>query len=199
MDSMADDVVEMLDGLGITEPVVVGGLSMGGYVAIALALKHPSRVRALMLMDTRAAADTAEAASLREQTAQSVLKAGHPGAMIETMTPRLFGKSTVQRAPGLVLSLQESMERTSASGVAGALWGMAVRPDRTEQLSEISVPTLVIVGEEDVISPPEEARSIADALPLGKLEVIPAAGHLSPYENPKVVNAVVLEFLNELN
>lgn len=199
MDSMADDVVELLDGLGVAEPVVVGGLSMGGYVALAMALKHPARLRALMLIDTRAAADSPEAAEQREVTAQSVLKAGNPGAMIAAMIPKLFGKTTLAQHPDRVGPMRDDMEKTSASGVVGALRGMAVRPDRREQLAEITVPTLVVVGEDDVIAPPDEARAIADALPDGRLEIIPAAGHLSPYENPQAVDEVVLRFLQGLS
>ncbi|MDG3006383.1 alpha/beta fold hydrolase [Paludisphaera mucosa] len=199
MDLMADDVVELLDGLGLAEPVVVGGLSMGGYVALALALKHPNRVRGLMLVDTRAAADEPETARRREENAKAVLAAGHPGAMVETMLPRLFSRSTFRRRPGIVPPIQAVMAETTAAGVAGALRGMACRPDRREQLREIACPTLVAVGEEDVISPPDEAKAIAEALPDGRLAVIPLAGHLSPYENPEAFDAAALAFLRDLH
>ena len=184
MDSMADDVVELLDGLGVAEPVVVGGLSMGGYVALAMALKHPCRLRGLMLIDTRAAADAPEAAKGREVTAQAVLKAGHPRAVVEAMIPKLFGKSTLDHHPDRVGLMRAEMEKTSASGVAGSLRGMAIRPDRRDDLAKINVPTLVVVGEEDVIAPPDEARAIAEALPDGRLEVVPAVGHLAPFRKP---------------
>lgn len=198
MDAMADDVVELLDGLGVVEPVVVGGLSMGGYVALALALKHPDRLRALMLIDTRAVADSPEAAKGREESARAVLQAGGPHAVVEAMIPKLFGKSTLARHPDRVESMRAEMEKTSASGVAGALRGMAIRPDRRGDLAGITVPTLVVVGEEDVIAPPDEARAMADALPDGRLEVIPAVGHLSPVEDPRAFDEVVLRFLQGL-
>jgi pimeloyl-ACP methyl ester carboxylesterase len=199
MDLMADDVVELLDGLGVVEPVVVGGLSMGGYVALAMALKHPGRVRALMLIDTKAAADSPEAAKTREETAQAVLKAGNSGAVVAAMIPKLFGKTTREQYPDRIGPLKADMEKTSASGVAGALRGMAIRPDRREQLADVAVPTLVIVGEEDVIAPPDEARAMAEALPNGRLEIVPDAGHLAPYENPEAVDRVILGFLQGLN
>lgn len=198
MEEMADDVVELLDALKISEPVILGGLSMGGYVALALVHRHPERVRALMLIDTKAAADTPEAAKIREETARAVLAAGNASSVIETMVPRLFGKVTPEQHPERIEPILAIMENTPPRGVAGALRGMAVRPDRRGELARIAVPTLVVVGEDDVISPPEEARAIAQALPNSRLEVIPAAGHLSPCENPGAVNAVLLGFIRSL-
>jgi pimeloyl-ACP methyl ester carboxylesterase len=87
------------------------------------------------------------------------------------------------------------MEQNSARGIVGALRGMAIRPDRRADLARISVPTLVLVGEEDVITPPAEAQALAEAIPNARLEVVPEAGHLAPYENPWVANAVMLQFL----
>jgi pimeloyl-ACP methyl ester carboxylesterase len=199
MDEMADDVIELLDGLGIDQPVVLGGLSMGGYVALSLVRRYPRRVRGLILIDTRAAADTPEAARTREETARAVLQAGHAGSIIETMIPRLFGKTTLERHPERVGPMLAVMERTSAKGVAGALRGMAIRPDRRAELRSITVPTLVLVGEDDVISPPSEAREIAKTLPDARLQVIPSAGHLAPYENPSAVNDAIRRFLNSLD
>jgi pimeloyl-ACP methyl ester carboxylesterase len=198
MDAMADAVIALLDRLEITQPVVLGGLSMGGYVALALVLRHPQRVRGLLLIDTRAAADTPEAARSREETAQGVLRSKSTTAMIETMVPRLFGKTTLERHPEKIEPILAIMEGTSPQGVAGALRGMAVRPDRRGDLGSIAVPTLVLVGEDDVISPPSEAREIAAAIPRARLEVIPAAGHLAPYENPSATNAAILGFLEAL-
>lgn len=198
IDGMADDVVELLDTLGIDTPVVVGGLSMGGYVALSLVARYPERVRALMLMDTRAAADTPEAAAKREELAQAVMAAGHAGPAIEAMLPRLFAKSTLERRPDLVASLRKLMERNTARGVVGALRALASRPDRRGDLSAIRVPTLVMVGEEDAITTPEEAMGMADAIPGARLEVIPSAGHMAPYENPSVANGVMLRLLDGL-
>jgi pimeloyl-ACP methyl ester carboxylesterase len=172
---------------------------MGGYVALSLVIRHTERVRGLILMDSRAAADTPEAARLREETARTVLRAGHPGSMMESMIPRLFGKATLERYPQRVGPMLAVMERTSALGIAGALRGMAIRPDRRADLGSIAIPTLVLTGENDVISPPAEAREIAQALPDAQLEVIHAAGHLAPYENPAAVNKAILRFLERLD
>jgi pimeloyl-ACP methyl ester carboxylesterase len=198
MDEMADDVVELLDRLEVREPVVLGGLSMGGYVALSLVLRYPERVRGLILMDTRAVADTPEAAKGREETARSVLREKSTRSMLETMVPRLFGKTTLEKHPQRVEPLLAVMERTSPQGVAGALRGMAVRPDRRGDLARIAVPTLVMIGEDDVISSVQEAREIAGAIPHSRLVVIPAAGHLAPYENPAAANEAILRFLKDL-
>ncbi len=198
MDQMAEDVVELLDGLEIQGPVVLGGLSMGGYVSLALALNHPERVRALVLTDTRALADSPEAAAAREQTARAVLKAGGLDDVIEGMVARLFARSTFHDRPALVPPIQDVMERTSPMGVAGALRGMALRPDRRPRLKEITCPTLVVVGDCDVISPLDEMKALADAMPGARFQVIRGAGHLSPYESPDAFNSALLEFLKDL-
>jgi len=198
MDEMADDVIELLETLHITEPIVLGGLSMGGYVALSLVARHPRRVRALMLMDTRAGADTPDAAQGREATARAVLEADKATPVVNAMLPKLFSKLTLEKRPERVEPMRTVMEQTTPRGIAGALRGMAKRPDRRADLAGISVPTLVLVGEEDVITPPAEAKALADAIPNARLEVVPHAGHMAPYENPAVANAVILRFLKSL-
>jgi pimeloyl-ACP methyl ester carboxylesterase len=198
MDAMADDVVELLETLEIAGPVVVGGLSMGGYVALSLVARYPTRVRGLMLMDTRAAADTPEAAAGREATAKSVLAADSVSSAVESLIPRLFSKMTIEQRPERVEPMRAIMEQTAPQGIAGALRGMAARPDRRGDLPKIAVPTLVLVGEDDVIAPPTEAKAMADAIPNARLEVIPHAGHMAPYENPSAANAAILRFLKSL-
>ena len=197
MNEMADDVIELLDRLQIKQPVIVGGLSMGGYVALSLVLRYPERVCGLILIDTRAAADTPEAAQVREETARIVLHEGSSRSVLETLVPRLFGKTTREKQPDRIEPMLSVMERTTPQGIAGALRGMAVRPDLRGELPKIKVPTLVMVGEEDVISPPAEAREMASLLPSARLEVIPKAGHLTPYENPEAANAAILRFLEQ--
>jgi pimeloyl-ACP methyl ester carboxylesterase len=198
MDEFADDVIELLDTLHIDVPVVLGGLSMGGYVALSFVARFPQRVRALMLLDTRAGADTPEAAQNREATARTALEAGSARPVVDAMVPKLFCKKTLEQRPERVEPLRAAMERTTARGIAGALRGMAIRPDRRGELARISVPTLVLVGEEDVITPPAEAKAMAEAIPRARFEVIPDAGHLAPYENYAAANQVILRFLNSL-
>jgi pimeloyl-ACP methyl ester carboxylesterase len=198
MDEMADDVIELLETLHIAEPIVLGGLSMGGYVALSLVARYPRRVRALMLMDTRAGADTPEAAQGREATARAVLDANSASPVASAMVAKLFAKLTLQERPERVAPMRAVMEATPPRGIAGALRGMAKRPDRTADLAAISVPTLVLVGQEDVITPPAEAKTLAEAIPRAHLEIIPGAGHMAPYENPAVANAAILKFLSSL-
>lgn len=198
MDEMADDVIELLDTLHISEPIVVGGLSLGGYVALSLVLRFPQRVRGLMLMDTQAGADTPEAAATREATARSVIEAGSAAPIVDPMLQRLFAPLTQEERPERVEPLRAVMEQTTARGIAGTLRGMAIRPDRRADLAGISVPTLVLVGEDDVITPPTVARSLAEAIPGARLEVISKSGHMAPYENPSVANTVILRFLKSL-
>jgi pimeloyl-ACP methyl ester carboxylesterase len=198
MDAMADDVVELLETLEISGPVVVGGLSMGGYVALSLAARYPTRVRALMLMDTKAAPDTPEAAQAREAMAQAVIAADSAAPVVDAMLPRLFAKLTLEQHPERVEPMKDVMSQTAPRGIAGALRGMAARPDRRADLPKIVVPALVLVGDEDVITPVAESKSMAEALPNARLEVIRQAGHLAPYENPSDANAAILRFLKTL-
>jgi pimeloyl-ACP methyl ester carboxylesterase len=114
------------------------------------------------------------------------------------MIGRLFSAGFREERPERVEPLRAVMERTTARGIAGTLRGMAVRPDRRGDLARINVPTLVLVGEEDVITPPAVAKSLAEAIPGATLEVVPSAGHMAPYENPSVANAAILRFLKSL-
>lgn len=198
IEDMAGDVIELLDALKINEPIVLGGLSMGGYVALALAVRHPKRLRGLMLFDTRAGADTPEAARGREEAARKVEAAGSAEPVVTSLLPKLFSPVTRERRPDLIARAEARMLRTPARAVAGALRGMAARPDRTGDLGRISVPTLVMVGADDALTPPAESRIMAEAIPNAELVEIPDAGHLAPLENPEPVNAAILRFLGSL-
>jgi len=197
MEQFADDLAALLDALGISEPVVYCGLSMGGYIAFQFWRKYAERLRGLVLCDTRAAADSPEAAAARHVMADRVLAEG-PRPLVEMMLPRLFGETTRQERPEVVEGLRRVMMANSPRGIAAAAHGMAARPDMTAALKEIRCPTLVVVGEDDVISPPAEMRGIAQAIPGAKFVEIPAAGHMSPLENPAAVNAAIIEFLAAL-
>ena len=198
IDEMADDVIETLAHLHISERIVLGGLSMGGYVALSLVLRYPERVRALMLMDTHAGPDSPEVAATREVTAKSVLEAGSVAAIVDGMIARQFSPTFREERPERVEPLRTVMAQTTPRGFAAALRAMAKRPDRRGDIDKIAVPTMVLVGENDVITPPTVARSLVESIPGTRLEVIPKAGHMAPYENPSVANAVIMRFLQSL-
>jgi len=116
---------------------------------------------------------------------------------VDAMLPKLFSPETRKRHPDRIARVRDMMEKTPARAVAGALRGLAVRPDRTAELARITVPTLVLVGADDVITPPDESRKMADALPNAELVVIPNAGHLAPLENAEVTDVALLRFLEQ--
>ena len=194
MERFADDLVGLLDALGIDEPVVFCGLSMGGYIALQFWLKYPQRIRGLVLCDTRAAADTPKAAAARGVMAERVLREG-TAPLVEMMSPKLVAESTKQRNPQVLEGLRRVMTNTDPRVVAAVLRGMAERPDMTTALGEIKCPTLIIVGREDVFTPPAEMRGMAEAVPGAKYVEIPDAGHLAPLENPAAVSAALAEFI----
>jgi len=196
MDRIADDGASLLDHLEI-ERAVVAGCSMGGYAAFAFARRHPGRLRGLVLLDTRAGADTEEAKANRKALAARVLAEGAQAA-VEVFLPKLMGETTHRERPHLVAHLRERILATSPRGIANALHGLASRADSRGTLAAIRVPTLVLVGEEDVLTPPSEAEAIAQAVSGARLAVIPKAGHLANLESPAVVNAALASFLDGL-
>lgn len=195
METHADDLDELLDAIDIREPIVLAGLSMGGYVAWQFVRKHGHRLRALVLLDTRAKADTEEARAGRLKMAESVLKEGAKVAA-DAMEPKLFRKTAFQAQPQVVAAIRATMEKQQPATIAAALRGMAARPDVTEMLPHITVPTLVLVGIEDIISTPAEMKDIAAAIPGAEYVVIPNSGHMTTVENPAATSAALLKFVN---
>lgn len=194
MADMADDVAGLLDELSIAGPVVICGLSMGGYVAFQFRERHAARVRAMVLCDTRAAPDTPEAARGRLDTARRVLLEG-PAFLADSMLPRLLAPATLSGRPELCEAIRAAIQRTHPQGIAAAARGMAARPDMTPSLAQIACPALLVVGSEDAISTVAEMRTIAAAMPRASLVEVPGAGHMSPMEQPGAVNAAILDFL----
>jgi pimeloyl-ACP methyl ester carboxylesterase len=194
MEQQADDLAALLDALDVREPVNLCGLSMGGYIAFAFFRRHRRRLRRLILCDTKAAADTPEKKLDRERTADDVLKNG-TAKLVQNMPGSLLAKETMSQRPDIAASVREIMSQIPATGVAAALRGMAIRQDATDLLPQIEVPTLVICGEHDAVSPPAEMRGIAERIPSARYVQIASAGHLSPIENPEEVNKAIREFL----
>jgi 3-oxoadipate enol-lactonase len=193
MERIADDAVGVLDRLGMPS-AAVGGLSMGGYAALALVRRHPDRVRALVLADTRAGADAPEAKATRATQAENVRREG-AAAIADAVLPKLLGATSHKERPELVTRVRRIIESNPPRGIADALAGLAARADSTATLREIRVPTLVVVGEEDTITPPAEAEALHRGIAGSRLAVIPRAGHLSNMENPAEFNRQVGAFL----
>ena len=195
MERYADDLAELLEGLQAEGPITFCGLSMGGYIAWQFALRHPKWLARLILCDTRATADSPEAAANRLKMADIVTKEG-PEPVAWAMMPKLFAPSTTQKNPGLAESVRRTVLATDPVAIASAHRGMAIRPDVSSLLPSLHVPALVIVGEQDVISPPAEMKAIAEALPRARFVQIPDAGHMAPMENPAAVNRAIRDFLS---
>lgn len=196
MEEMAQDVAALLDELNI-DRVVLGGLSMGGYVAFAFYRRFPLRVRALILADTRPQADSDEARRNREELATRALQEGmRPVA--EAMLPKLLAPTAATEMPEAVERVRAMIMSTNPEGAAAALRGIAVRRDQTEFLSEILAPALILVGSEDVITPPADAEVMRREIRGSRLQIIEGAGHVSNIERPAEFNAALESFLAEL-
>lgn len=196
MERIASDAAALLDHLGLPRAVICG-LSMGGYAALAMVRRHPERIRALVLADTKAGPDTAEARQGRAQLAEAVLRDG-TAALAETMVGRLLGPTSLRERPAVVARVREMILAASPRGVADALPGLGARADSTPTLREVRVPTLLLFGEEDALTPPSEGEAMRQAIAGSRLEVIPRAGHLANLENPEAFGAALLGFLGGL-
>lgn len=196
LDAFAESVIAEMDRAEVESAVIVG-LSMGGYVAFRIVERWPERMRALVLADTRAGADSPEAAEKRTQQAERARSEGTDW-LADAMIPAALGKTTRADRPDVVERVREIIDRADAEGVARALEALRDRPDSTSLLPRITVPVLAIVGAEDTITPEEEARKIAESVPNGRLVVIPGAGHLSNLENPAAFNEALEKFLQEI-
>jgi pimeloyl-ACP methyl ester carboxylesterase len=196
MEQHAQDVLALLDHLGI-ERFVLGGLSMGGYVGFAILRLAAERVRALLLFDTRSRADSEAERQGREANAQLALGEGS-GRVVERMLPALLGATTRRERPDLVEDVRRRLSATAPASIAAALRGMAARPDSTALLGTLALPTLIVVGSEDTLTPPAEAEAMHAAIAGSRLRQIAGAGHLSTVEQPETVSAALAEFLGGL-
>jgi pimeloyl-ACP methyl ester carboxylesterase len=193
MERIADDAAGVLDGIGAPSATVCG-LSMGGYAAFAFVRRHPERVRALVLADTRAGADSPAARATRAAQADEVRRGG-AAAIADAVLPKLLGATSHAERPELVKRVRAMIEANPPRGITDALAGLAARADSGPTLREIRVPTLVVVGEEDAITPLPEAEALQRGIAGSRLAVVPRAGHLSSLENPAEFNRVVESFL----
>ncbi|HEX3600901.1 MAG TPA: alpha/beta hydrolase [Lacipirellulaceae bacterium] len=197
MAQYAEELAEFLSALEIAEPICIAGFSMGGYVAWQFVQRFKQRVRALIQCDTRALADTAEGRAGRIKMAENVAEWGSR-RVAEMMGPKLFSARALETQPQLMAEVRRVVEETPAAAIAAAQRGMAARPDVTAMLPTIDMPTLVLVGEVDAISPPAEMQAIADAIPNSEFVVIPASGHMTTMESPRAVNDAILDYLERI-
>jgi pimeloyl-ACP methyl ester carboxylesterase len=196
MDRYADDVARLMAGARLDKAVIVG-LSMGGYVAFAFWRRHRRRVRALVLAGTRPGPDSEDAKRRRRELIALAREKGSE-AVADAMISGMVGKSTREKNLDIVEAVHRMLATAPEAGVVGALEAMMERPDSTPTLTTIDVPTLIVVGDEDVLTPVSEARAMQAAIPGSRLEVIAGAGHVSNVERPATFNHVLSEFLAAL-
>lgn len=195
MDDYARDVLAMLDARRI-ERAVVCGVSMGGYVAFAILRTAPARVRALVLANTRMDADPPEGLAKRRQMLDLIAREGSDGVAREM--PPLLGASTERERPQLKARLRATIASAPATGMAAAVGAMMARPDSTATAAACAVPTLIVSGEEDVLTPPSLQEAMHAVMPSSQLDVIPGAGHLASLERPDLFNPLLQRFLHSL-
>lgn len=196
MELLADDVAALMDALGMQQAVLCG-LSMGGYVAFAFTRKYPQRLRALILADTRPEADSDEVKASREQVAEIALTQGVE-AIANLQVPRLLAASTREQRLEVEVSVRQMIDAATPQGIAAAARGMARRVDSTDMLAQITCPTLVLVGEEDSVTPPNVAQAYAAKIAGAQYIVIPQAGHLSNIEQPHIFTEHIQQFLQTI-
>lgn len=183
MAGMAAELASRLDRQGITEPVILTGVSMGGYVAFEFLRQFPQRLAGLALISTRASADTAEARDNRLKTIQKI-ESGDRATFEKAVLPKLLGRTTMETNPALVARVKTDLEKASDAGIIAALRAMAGRADSTPLLAKIRCPVLVMAGTEDSFIPSAEAEAMAAVIPSAQLELVARAGHLLNLEQP---------------
>ena len=193
VDDFAGDIIDLLDALHI-EQAVIGGLSMGGYISFAV-FRHAARYfRGMILADTRAQADTPEGVEGRKRMLQLVHEKGAAAAADE-MLPRLIGASTRAPRPDVEQTIRGLILSNSTETIAGAIMALMTRPDATPLLSSIHCPTLVLVGDQDALTPPALSEEIHRAIAGAELAILPGAGHMSNMEQPALFNLALARFL----
>lgn len=196
MGKHAADVARVCDEAGVGRAVFVG-VSIGGYILFEFWRRYQARVRALVLSDTRSQADTEEGRANRLKSAEDVLQRG-PEPFVDSMLPKLLGESTHRGRPDLVQAAKRMMMKMSAEDIAQVQRGMAARPDSVETLKTIKVPTLLLVGSEDTLTPVADAELMHGNIAGSRLRVIARGGHYSPFEQSEATLPLLRQFLDRL-
>jgi len=194
LDDMAGDIAALLDELAI-DPAVIGGLSMGGYITLALFRRAPERFSGMILADTKAQADTPEGLDGRRKMIALARAEGSAG-VAQSMLPKLLGKTTFERRPEIPHKVRAMIETAGTDGIMAAVAAMMGRPDSTSDLARISCPTLVVVGEEDGLTPVTDAVALQNQIARSRLVILPQAGHLSNLEVPDGFALALADFLS---
>jgi 3-oxoadipate enol-lactonase len=193
MDDLADAVFSAMDDVGI-QRAVIGGLSMGGYITFAMYRRAPHRFTGMILADTRATPDNDQQREGRRNAISTVEARGAP-AIADDMVPKLLGETTKKTRPTLMQEVRGMIEGNSPEAIAGALEAMMGRPDSTPALRGIELPTLILCGDEDILTPPSDSQAMHAAIKGSRLEVINGAGHLSNIEQPQIFSDALASFL----
>lgn len=196
MEFFVDDLIAGMDHLKI-DTAVLCGLSMGGYIALRAVERHANRFKALVLCDTKSQADSDEVKIKRAAAVQSVKKDGVE-AFATGFVKTVLTENSIKNNPDLVKTILDMIQGNSPLGISGALLAMASRTDTTVALDKMSLPTLILVGEEDKLTPLSASEAMKRRMLRATLYVIPQAAHLSNLENPAVFNDYLLGFLRTL-
>ncbi len=197
MDAFADDINALLESLGIGQ-AVIAGFSMGGYAAFAFCRKYPGKVKALVLADTRPQPDAPEGAEGRRNTAKAVGESGATAGVVDGMVPRMFTQATIDGNKATVERARAITASTAPQGVIADLHAMADRPDSQPTMSQITCPTLILVGDQDNLTPVADAELMAEKIQGAKLVKIAGAAHLSPMEQPEAFTVALRDFVVSL-
>ena len=197
MDQVADDVNALVDALEISVPLVLCGLSLGGYMLGQYFTKYGLRLAGLIFTATRASGDSPEAKLNRDRLV-GIAESGGVNALVDAVLPKFMAPQTYQTHPELVKQVRDIMQAASLHGAIGDLLGMKARPDTFDLIANIRIPTLVIHGTQDQLIPLSEAERIRDTIPGSRLVIIPEAGHLPNLEQPDLFNRAVRDFLRQL-
>jgi pimeloyl-ACP methyl ester carboxylesterase len=197
LETFARDIATLLDHLGL-DRFVLGGLSMGGQIVMEFQRLFPQRVRGLVLADTSAAAETEDGKTLRNETADRLLREGMMPYADEVL-PKMLAPHNIEALPAVAEHVRAMMRGTSPEGAAAALRGRADRPDYVDLLPLVAVPTLVVVGSDDEFTPVSDAQLIHDLIPNATLKIVDGAGHMPNLERQTEFNATLQHFLDSLS
>jgi pimeloyl-ACP methyl ester carboxylesterase len=196
MEKHAADIMRVLDDADVGRAIFCG-VSIGGYILFEFWRQYRGRVAGLALCDTRPQPDTPEGRTARLKTAEDVLERGTE-PFLDSMIPKLFGKTTIAARPDLVAGAKRMMLKMSADDVAKVQYGMAARPDSTSTLKTINVPTLILIGQEDTLSTVADGELMRQNINGSQFKIVEKAGHYAPWERSEEVGKLLRQFVDSL-